>query len=118
MVLFKHEQEVSLGVKLELAGCVPCADNFLGELLSELLDRENSEGVVSDGDNAFGTSLGAERARMSQRVVAQRGDAVLSHVFVAEPGSVGKGNDRILALLPHFAKLNCPSSEELLSTVR
>lgn len=118
MVLFEHEQEVGLGVKLELAGCVPSADNFLGELLSELLDRENSEGVVSDGDNAFGTSLGAERARMSQRVVAQRGDAVLSHVFVAEPGSVRKGNDRILALLPHFAKLNCSSSEELLSTVR
>lgn len=103
MVFFEHEQEVGLGVKLKLAGCVPCADDFLGELLSQLLHRENSKGVVGDGDDAFGAPFGAERARMSQRLVAQRGYAVLTHVFVAEPGSVGEGNDRILALLPHFA---------------
>jgi hypothetical protein len=58
VVLFKHHEVVA--GQLHLAGRIPRTNKFLGELVAQSFNVEDSQRVVRDGDDALRTALGAE----------------------------------------------------------
>ena len=73
---------------------------------SQLFQRQNSERVGRDGDDAFGTLLGGEAGSVFQRLVRQRREMESILIRVREPGSAGHGQNGIVALHPNAEKLD------------
>jgi len=102
---------------LELAWRVSGLQNLLGELVTEVLDRDDAQGIFGDGDHAFMALFGAEGADMGKSFVTHGCDSVVAHVVVAEPGLVGQGYHGVFAVLLDLGQLDLSWAQELVSGV-
>ena len=103
MVFLEDHQEVSVRMDLDLARSVSCLEHALGELLSQALDLQDAECVLADRNETLGALLRAESTNTLQGFITNRGNPMLSHVAVAEPRFVRKGNHCVLSLLPYLS---------------
>jgi len=88
VVLLEDDKEVSVRVNRHFAGRVSCLKHLLSELLAQILNLQDPERVLTDGDETFRALGGTKWASRLKSFIADRGDAMLAHEAIAEPGLV------------------------------
>lgn len=106
MIFLQNDKKLGLWMHLHLAWSVPCFKHSLGKLLSKMLHLDDAQCVVGNRHYPIGTPLGAERTCTGQGFIPERGDSVLPHEIVAEPGHVTESDHSVLPLLLNFGQLD------------